>query len=202
MNRWVQGQLGSGISGLFLSHMINKHALRQALKQRRRALSADDITQASRLACSRLLRHPRFQAAKHIALYSPFAGEIDPLSLFNENQTFYLPVVEANYAMRFIAVERTSDLVKNRYGILEPTGNSAIDVNDLDVIVIPLLGFNRQGDRLGMGAGYYDRALAQCNGRTFHVGFAYSWQEVEQLSSEHWDVPLHAVVTEKEFIDC
>ncbi len=182
--------------------MIDKTQLRQSLKQRRRSLSPEDIALASDQACQSLLAIERFQHAKHVAIYSPFAGEIDPLALLQQDKQFYLPVVEDNFAMRFIAVNGSGDMALNRYGILEPTGSETIPVFELDAIVIPLVGFNRQGDRLGMGAGYYDRALAQCSEKTFRVGFAYAWQEVEQLRSEHWDVPLHAVVTDKEHIIC
>lgn len=182
--------------------MIDKHQLRQSLKQRRRALNAEDIALASDQACQSLRSIERFQQAKHVAIYSPFAGEIDPLALLQQDKQFYLPVVEDNFAMRFIAVNDSEDMALNRYGILEPTGNQTIAVFELEAIVIPLVGFNRRGDRLGMGAGYYDRALVQCSEKTFRVGFAYSWQEVEQLRSEHWDMPLHAVVTEQEQIIC
>jgi 5-formyltetrahydrofolate cyclo-ligase len=192
----------AAVSRAYLNVMINKHTLRQTLKQRRRALSTADIENASRRACALLSNHPRFQLGNHIALYSPFGGEISPLSLQHGDKYFYFPVVDAHFSMRFVAVKNTDDMTENRHGILEPKGDNAISIKNLDVVVIPLVGFNRQGDRLGMGAGYYDRALAHCREDTFKVGLAYSWQEVEQLCSEPWDIPLHAVVTEQEFIDC
>ena len=182
--------------------MIDKTSLRQSLKQRRREQAPTDIAHASLQACKNIQSVPRFEKAKNVAIYSPFAGEIDPLSLLALNKSFFLPVVEDNFAMRFIAVHGNEDMALNRYGILEPIGNEVIDVAALDAVVIPLVAFSRRGDRLGMGAGYYDRALAQCSETTFRVGFAYSWQEVEQLYSEDWDIPLHAVITEKDIIHC
>lgn len=182
--------------------MIDKQALRQALKQQRRALSAPDIAKASQRACELLRTDARFQAAKSIAIYSPFAGEIDPSGLISGQQTFYLPVVDSGTGMRFVEAHGAEAMQPNRFGIFEPQGKESLPIAALDMVVLPLVAFNRRGDRLGMGAGFYDRALADVDSTPYRVGFAYDWQEVDELTSNAWDVPLHVVVTDKEIIHC
>ena len=182
--------------------MIDKQALRQHLKQQRRSLSATDIATASLCACDLLRRDARFQAANTIAIYSPFAGEIDPRGLISSQQSFYLPVVENGKGMRFVETNRAEAMHPNRFGILEPQGDESLEAASLDMVVLPLVAFNRRGVRLGMGAGFYDRALANAGSTPCRVGFAYDWQEVDELMNDPWDVPLHAVVTDKEIIHC
>jgi 5-formyltetrahydrofolate cyclo-ligase len=182
--------------------MIDKQALRQDLRQRRRSLSVSDISLASSQACKLLRTDARFQSAQSIAIYSPFSGEIDPTELVTDRQTFYLPVIDSHTGMHFVEANLSDEMHANRFGILEPQSGKTIAITSLDMIVLPLVAFNRRGDRLGMGAGFYDRALANLGGSPYRVGIAYSWQEVDQLTSNPWDVPLHAVVTDKEIIPC
>ncbi len=90
----------------------------------------------------------------------------------------------------------------NRYGIPEPQNTERVSPAALDYLLIPLVGFDRQGNRLGMGGGYYDRALANLKPfrRTFKLGVAYSFQELIELEPKAWDIPLDGIVTEKELI--
>ena len=93
-------------------------------------------------------------------------------------------------------------LKANRFGILEPMVDSRewLDAAQLDVILLPLVAFDRRGHRLGSGAGYYDRALALRAGRPappLLVGLAHSCQEVQLIPAEPWDIPMDAVATER-----
>ena len=92
---------------------------------------------------------------------------------------------------------------KNRYGIPEPTGTGMVQVPEIDLVLLPLVGWDRFGSRLGMGAGYYDRALqpfAQSD-RPLRVGVAYRVQQVEKLPAEPWDIQLHGMLTESGWIE-
>ena len=94
----------------------------------------------------------------------------------------------------------------NRFGIPEPdlSADSLLAPAEMALVVVPLLGFTRSGQRLGMGGGFYDRTFAFRRERAappWLVGAAYSFQELEQLKTEAWDVPMDAVVTEKELIE-
>lgn len=95
-------------------------------------------------------------------------------------------------------VRYTGRLARRRFGLWEPQRGPRRAPRRLDAIVLPLLGFDSQGTRLGTGGGYYDRALARCRGvRPLRIGYAYALQQCERLPREAWDIPLHAVVTER-----
>lgn len=94
---------------------------------------------------------------------------------------------------------------RNRFGIREPIKSSSpLFANQLDLVLLPLLAFDRTGNRLGMGAGYYDRALQalvhQPSTRPRLIGLAHSFQEVESIQAQPWDVTLDAIITEDEYI--
>jgi 5-formyltetrahydrofolate cyclo-ligase len=88
-------------------------------------------------------------------------------------------------------------LQPNALGIAEPMPSAlAFSVAKLDIMFLPLLGWDKHGGRLGMGAGYYDRALAGVDGPTL-IGLAHQVQEVDKLPIDTWDIPLNSVVTDK-----
>ncbi len=98
-----------------------------------------------------------------------------------------------------------ASLCVNQYGILEPKRSGApLPINTLDVILLPLLGFDRKGNRLGMGGGYYDRALKQLghqlSQRPLLIGVAHSFQELDSINPDPWDIPMNAILTDQEFI--
>jgi len=104
--------------------------------------------------------------------------------------------------MSFRRFRHARELTKNRFGILEPNKRcEKISVPALDVLIMPLVGFDRQGNRLGMGAGFYDRALsfkkAKVYGKPYVIGAAHTVQEVEHIDADPWDIPMNLVVTER-----
>ena len=107
--------------------------------------------------------------------------------------------------MQFI--EMAGPLHANRLGIAEPQAGAALGARWLDVVFLPLVGFDRRGVRLGTGGGYYDRAFAFRQGRSAWrgprlVGLAYSFQQLEHIATAPHDVLMDAVVTEKGLIRC
>lgn len=180
--------------------------LRRLLRQARRALS----TQQQRLAAHQLYRqlaqHPCFRRARHIALYLPSDGEIDPRPLLHAAQrrgkATYLPVLSAwpRTKMVFQRVRPHERLRLNRFRIQEPRiqPRQQRAIWALDLVLLPLVGFDAQGGRLGMGGGFYDRSLARLrkNGhKPTLLGLAHECQKVERLALASWDVPLHGTVT-------
>ncbi len=156
---------------------------------------------------------PHFTTAKHIAIYLANDHEIDPSflihSLWQNNKTCYLPVLDKQKTnqLRFLPYIKDQLLTKNIFSIKEPyyqKKNSRV-ASQLDLIFLPLLAFDCQGHRLGMGGGYYDRSLAflkqgRKSIKPSLVGIAYSCQQIEQLTPESWDIPLSYIVTEKKLI--
>ncbi len=137
-----------------------------------------------------------------VASYVPFGSEADPSPLaqaaLEAGCTIALPyVVDRATPMRFLSWSEGDLLASGPYGLQQPAADAAEVAPDL--ILTPLVAFDRQLGRLGQGAGYYDRAFATFP-EAYRVGIAYSVQEVAQTPADPWDVPLHAIITEKEWI--
>jgi 5-formyltetrahydrofolate cyclo-ligase len=114
----------------------------------------------------------------------------------------YLPVIDGSNRLRFARYRPGNRLTANRFGIAEPTNGECIPAWALQLVITPLVGFDKLGGRLGMGGGFYDRCFAFKRGRKvkkpFLLGFAHSLQEVDKLELSSRDIPLQGVVTEKE----
>ncbi|MDP3815092.1 5-formyltetrahydrofolate cyclo-ligase [Pseudomonas sp.] len=187
---------------------LTRAQLRRQLREQRQALSRQAQRQAAQGLYRQLAQHPRFRRAQHIALYLPNDGEIDPRPLLRAAQrrgkVTYLPVLSPwpRSTMVFQRVRRHERLIKNRFGIPEPRRNRKQQrkVWALDLVLLPLVGFDHHGGRLGMGGGFYDRSLAYLKMRkNWHKptlwGLAHECQQVDRLAMASWDVPLHATVT-------
>lgn len=141
-----------------------------------------------------------------MAAYAALAGELDPAPLidaaFQAGKAVYLPRILDTQRMEFVRWQMGEPLQPNRFGIPEPLPG-ATDIlapEALDLVLVPLLGFDAHGNRLGFGAGFYDRAFAfKRDGRTRPTlcGYAYAWQQTPPLTAAEWDVGLDAVVTER-----
>jgi 5-formyltetrahydrofolate cyclo-ligase len=182
-----------------------KQAARAGLRALRRAhvgqLRQQGLYDAAMDACAnRLLDHVPPGAS--VALYRAFGDEIDPTPLASmlaaRSQRLCLPHVAADRTtMRFLAWHPDHPLFTGAFGLSQPhEDNEEIAPT---MIVTPLVGFDRHGGRIGQGAGFYDRAFARLPG-AIRIGLAWSVQEVDQLPLDPWDVPLHAVCTDQEWI--
>lgn len=184
---------------------------RKRLKQARAQLAPATQQQLSRCMVKHLQATPRYRAAKHIAIYLPVRGEADP-RLLRLNapkwQQLYLPVLSPWHKNQLIFIEwnEKTQFRNNRFNIPEPVlGSAAIRfARQLDAVITPLVGFDWQGQRMGMGGGFYDRTFAfkaaHSNSRKPYLfGFAYDFQHIPQLKSQPWDIPLDGMCTESGF---
>lgn len=186
--------------------------IRKQLRNQRKSLSADTQFLLSEKITSILTSQTFFLRAKRVGIYLANDGEIDPSSILGICQKSakqcFLPVVHPLKVNRlhFARYQQNTKLVANRFGILEPCikGSEIVAPWSLDLILMPLVGFDRQGNRLGMGGGFYDRTLAfTATGqqpRPRLVGLAYGFQELETISVQEWDIPIDHIITEKEII--
>ena len=190
--------------------LLPRPQLRRMLRKARRALTASQQRQAARGLYKQLAQQPLFRRARHISLYLPTDGEIDPRLLLRAAQrrgkATYLPVLSAwpRTKMVFQRIRPGEKLKPNRFRILEPRHNLARQrkVWALDLVLLPLVGFDDVGGRLGMGGGFYDRSLAYLARRhdwrkPTLLGLAHECQKVERLAQASWDVPLQGTVTDK-----
>lgn len=182
---------------------MERNSLRKAMRQQRRMLSPQQRAASATSAALMATQEKLLLTRKHLAFYSPFAGELDPTPLLinalKQGKHCYLPVIDYRNQLRFTRFEAQQPLIPNRYGILEPASKIYIHPNILDIVIVPVVAFNRQGHRLGHGAGHYDRCFAAIkpNSKTKLIGYAYDWQLSNDFAAEPWDVPLYAVITDK-----
>jgi 5-formyltetrahydrofolate cyclo-ligase len=186
--------------------------LRAGLNARRRQLSASERAEVSRHVARNVDRALHLQGHWRIAAYAALAWELDaaPLIALAESRgcRIYLPRIDrqrTSRRMRF--VERHHLSRRNRLGIDEPEGAATIGARWLDVVFLPVVGFDRRGLRLGTGGGFYDRAFAFRQLRSaWHtprlIGLAYAFQELERIGAAAHDVLMDAVVTEEGIIRC
>ncbi|MCF5721081.1 5-formyltetrahydrofolate cyclo-ligase [Pseudomonas syringae] len=191
---------------------LSRPHLRRMLRKARRELTPSQQRKAAQGLYRQLAQHPLFRRAKHISLYLPTDGEIDPRLLLRAAQrrgkATYLPVLSAwpRTKMVFQRVRPGEKLRPNRFRILEPRVNICQQrkVWALDLVLLPLVGFDDAGGRLGMGGGFYDRSLAYLARRQNWrkptlLGLAHECQKVERLVQASWDVPLAGTVTDKQW---
>ena len=187
--------------------MMNPDNLRQELRQIRRNLPAPEREQALIAIAARVSEMPEFNSARHIAGYLAFDGEFDPGIVLetarSQGKQIYLPILRGkNQALRFAPWGEQDELVLNRYKILEPqvAESEWVDGTALDLVLTPLVGFDENANRMGMGGGFYDRTfefLLKKKSSTKLVGVAFECQKAKQIPQREWDVPLAAVVTEQ-----
>lgn len=174
--------------------------LRQQLRVARRALTEQQQIFHATLVRDHVMRNFAFESRQRVALSLSFDGEVSltPLvqALWQKNVMCYLPCLQSNKTLLFAEWQSDTTFKQNQFGILEPVCDSRLSANEMDVLLMPLVGVDAQGHRLGMGGGYYDRTLGQCVTRPYLIGLAHSCQQVEALSPEPWDIPLNALVTE------
>jgi 5-formyltetrahydrofolate cyclo-ligase len=188
---------------------MNKNQLRQDIRLKRRALSAEFQQKASLSICKQVSHLNRFRLSEHIAFYLPSQGEIDPLPILEEAQRAgkhcYLPLLHPHQinTLLFMPYKVGDPLIENRYHILEPAyqQDKHFSVAQLDIVFVPLVAFDKDNQRLGMGKGYYDRTFAflqqSKKDKPYLIGLAYRMQAVETLITEPHDVRLHHIITER-----
>ncbi|HEX7339885.1 MAG TPA: 5-formyltetrahydrofolate cyclo-ligase [Rhodanobacteraceae bacterium] len=190
----------------------SRQALRDKLTQQRRALGAAERIRAAQGVRHSLEQLPEFLVDERIAGYWAFAGEL-PLNLAmaplaSRGQQFHLPIIGPHRQLTFAPWNAGDAITPNRYGIPEPSAQDAVlPAGLMDVVLVPLVGFDRRGNRLGFGGGYYDTSFAFLADETrpaspLLVGIGYAFQEVPALVPESWDIRLDYIATERELIDC
>ncbi len=183
----------------------DRDALRRELRDRRRALPAAARIAAAEALAARILALPFLPGRGYIAGYWALDGEIGLHVLQMQlpaGLSWCLPVLHEDGTLRFAPWRAGDPLVSNRYGIPEPDVQpaSALDAREMALAVMPLVGFDAAGQRLGMGGGWYDRSFAFRRDQaapTWLVGAGFAVQEVPALDTADWDVVPDAICTER-----
>ena len=180
-----------------------KSALRLLLRKRRSSIPRSDRRKAARRAAQALLKRlpPRCMIAIYLSVHSELSTEPLCAALLRAGHALSVPVTLRDWQMRFLPYDGNTAIRANGpLRLPEPVARRPMrSARHFDVILLPLLGFDASGGRLGNGGGYYDRALAGAGtGRQpKRIGYAYALQQVEALPMDAFDVRLDAVVTER-----
>jgi len=187
--------------------------IRQLKRRQRQSLSPQIQQQHSQSLCQNITKEKSYKNSQHIAVYLANDGEIDSALLIEHalflRKTIYLPVLSPLKNSLYFAPYTVGDHLKlNRFSIPEPVCRPSDwkTASQLDLLLLPLVAFDDQGNRMGMGGGFYDRTLAYLRHRQHWrkpvlMGLAHEIQKVELLDAQSWDIPLDVIVTEKQTYD-
>jgi 5-formyltetrahydrofolate cyclo-ligase len=183
---------------------VNKSEVRAEVRGRLRALSAAQREQWGEEIAARVWSVPRVAGARALLLYASLPGEVPTDAIAHEALrrgiiVTYPRCLPETRAMTLHSLSALDELESSSYGIREPRlACPRLETAEIDVALVPGLAWDRKGGRLGRGAGYYDRLFASPEWRGFRCGVFFSIQEVPTVPTDPWDLPLHAVVTDRE----
>ena len=185
---------------------MDRKQLRVELRNKRLNLNALQQQAAAARLTENLTTLDEFRQAQKISAYVAMKGEIDPSTslefALTANKTCYLPIMTGK-RLRFAPWSKTSVMEQKNLGILEPETAAAdlINPEDLDLVLVPLVGFDSRGNRLGMGGGFYDRSFSFRQNKAILkprlIGIAHQCQQLESIDAQDWDVTLDMVVTDE-----
>ena len=192
--------------------MSYQSEIRKRIQTQRQSLTKQQQVAYSAQICQQVVNSGLLDNADHIAFYLPVRGEADPTPLQRieayQDKHFYLPILselKENH-LAFARYDQTTKMVLNRFRIPEPdvaTASLLHDPSQLDVVITPLVGVDPQGNRIGMGGGFYDRTFAfkkDENRSPLLIGFAYDFQLIEPQTPQDWDVAVDQIALQSQYL--
>ena len=183
----------------------SQDTLRTDARRARASMNTAERDRASRIITERVSSAHWFQRAEYVACYLPAQHEVNTWEIISrawqQKKRVFAPVCEKNFRMRFVEITPETEVRRNSFGIYEPDEGDEVTARMLDLVITPLVAFDENRHRVGMGGGYYDRAFSFLRHRStwLHpklVGVAFACQQVHQIPPNPWDIPLFAVITE------
>ena len=185
---------------------MKKNEIRKILKNKRLNLSKNEILIKSKQIKNRLFQMDEFKKAKNILFYVSYNGEVFTHEAIEEalsKKIVVVPISNKNdYSLIFSKLDSFNDLEEGAYGILEPKKDliKEISIDKIDLIIIPGIGFDLRGNRIGHGKGFYDRLLKNTN--ALIIALAFDFQIIEKIPTENHDRSADIIITEKRIINC
>ena len=184
-----------------MNSKLRSHALKA-----RRSMSFDERRVASKIINHKVISSREFHAARSVGCYLPMHDEVDPSEIiaraWRANKRVFCPVMgkRGNMVYRFLGKDTT--LLRNSFGLWEPFDSEIVSARQLDLVVTPLVAFDKNNNRIGMGGGYFDRCFSFLRHRKIWirpklVGVAFQCQEVEKITPNRWDIRLYRIITDK-----
>lgn len=172
-----------------------KQELRQAIRERKRQHTGDELAELSLAAVSKLMAHPRYLAAHTVMLYCSLPDEVSTERLLDcsGGKTVVLPRVTGPATMELCLYDGPVSLSEGAFGIMEPTGQAFTAYQEIDLAVVPGMAFDAQGNRLGRGRGYYDRLLPLLP-RAYKIGLCFPFQLIGNVPTQPTDIAMDEVI--------
>ncbi len=184
--------------------MVGKAALRSTLLAKRARMTPHEVWVSSSSIFSSLIREPVFNKAQNICCYLSYDNEVHThgfiLRCLKWGKTVAVPKIDKKRGMHLAKFVDFSCMEPGAFGILEPKDSAPYDPDELDLVIVPALALDKSGNRLGFGAGYYDKFLAPRSEKLFVVGVAHDFQLAELLPVSAHDIPMHQVITGRDNI--
>jgi len=180
---------------------MNKNELREHMKSLRDSIAVKDKADMNRSILNKVVMNKFYTEAETIMTYVSFGSEVDTLCIIKHalenNKIVCVPkIINKNKGMKAIKIEDLDDLKKNKFGILEPVSfDREIDAKDIDLFLIPGLAFDKNGGRIGYGAGYYDRFLKNSKDNSLKIGLVYDFQLIDRVPMTENDVYMDIVIS-------
>lgn len=200
------------------SNILNKSVLRNEILNKRKSLSKDKIANTSELLCNKIINHPKYKDANIILAYMAQDGEIDLEGLMKDaiskDKKVYIPKVLRKHTMEFYRYTNKDDLGISNFGILEPKEKEPLQISETDQIfvIVPGVAFDKSGNRIGYGGGFYDTYLSnlldkynnkstktkitdKTTSSIYTLAPCYNFQLIDFIKSEDFDIPVMEVIT-------
>jgi len=187
-----------------------KQQIREEILQKRKNLSKEEVNIKSKPIKENFYSLGCFKKAKNILFYVSYGNEADTQNIIGEllekkDKKILIPyIMEDNPILQVSEIKDFNDLEPKAFGILETKENKINNFNpdDIDLIIIPGIAFDRNGHRIGHGNGYYDKFLSSLKRNPVKIALAFDFQIVDKIDNEEHDVPIDIIITEKEIIHC
>lgn len=185
----------SGFRGI---DKLTKQVIRSKILLRLKTQKEEDRDRKSNLVKKKLFSTNVFKKAKKVMFFVSFGGEINTEDMIKEarilGKTIAVPVCGKNGAMKPCVFTDKTRFISGLFGIKEPAIKKFIKLKDLDVVVVPGVAFDKKGNRLGRGKGYYDRFLEKLSPKTVSIGLAYDFQILPSVPADSYDKKLNKVI--------
>lgn len=186
--------------------MLDKKELRKAMIKNRDNLNLDEREVSDKLILQTLIKSDVYKKSTNIFTFINYGSEVETKEFINialnEGKNIFVPkTVKGTRNMKAVKINSLDNLKPDNWGILEPESfNGEIDKENLDLVIVPGVIFDRDGNRMGYGGGYYDIYFANLKSKVNKIALAYDIQVIEYLLTEEHDVSVDAIITEKEMI--
>jgi len=184
-----------------------KEKLRKEIKEKRRKLSKEENRKKSKEIKERLFGLKEFMGAETVLFYISYDGEVFTHDMIKEamkEKRVVVPISnKEDCSLSLSELNNLGDLEIGSYNILEPKKDcrKKVSIDEIDLIIVPGVGFDEHGCRMGNGIGYYD-SLLKDSSNALNVALAFECQIVDEIPTEKHDIPVDKIVTEKRIIDC